>query len=100
MCRSFTKRAASRGGLIFSFWPTDKFPPRQRAIPWEISRRSVKGHDSAARSALIVGNGRQFEARKQRLFPRPLPIIGVRRAIMQCRAHDDAHRTAPLRWRS
>jgi hypothetical protein len=32
--------------------------------------------------------------------PRPLPIIGVRRAIMQCRAHDDDHRTAPLEWRA
>src|SRR6185312_7620088 len=27
--------------------------------------------------------------------PGPLPIIGVRRGIMQSRAHDDAHRTAP-----
>ena len=41
-----------------------------------------------------MGNGRRFEARKQRLFPRPLPIIGVRRVIMQCRAHDD-DRAAP-----
>ena len=31
---------------------------------------------------------------------RLLPIIGVRRALMQSRAHDRAHRTAPLQWRS
>src|SRR6478672_13822657 len=30
--------------------------------------------------------------------PGPSPIIGVRRVIMQSRAHDDAHRTAPLQW--
>src|SRR6185437_11800620 len=30
---------------------------------------------------------------------RPLPLIGVRRGIVQCRGHDDAHRTAPLQWR-
>ena len=61
--RRFARRAD------FSFWSTHKFPPRRRAIPWEISRRSVKGHDSGARSALMMGNGRRYEARKQRLFP-------------------------------
>ena len=84
----------------FSFWPTHKFPTRRRAIPWEISLRTVKGPESGARSELIMGNGRRFEARKQRLFPRPLPIIGVRRLIVQSRAHDLPHRTAPLQWRS
>ena len=82
----------------FSLWSADKFPTRRRAIPSEISLRTVKGPESAARSKLIMGNGRRFEARKQRLFPRPLPVIGVRRGIMQCRAHDEAHRTAPLPW--
>ena len=33
-------------------------------------------------------------------FPRSLPIIGVRRAIVQCRAHDLPHRTAPRQSRS
>ena len=80
----------------FSFWPTHKFPTRRRAIPWEISLRTVKGPESGARSELIMGDGRRFEARKRRLFPRPLPVIGVRRAIMQSRAHDLPHRTAPL----
>ena len=78
----------------FSFRSTHKFRTRRRAIPWEISLRNVKGHDSGARSELIMGNGRRFEARKQRLFPRPSPGIGVRRMIMQCRAHDD-DRAAP-----
>ena len=73
----------------FSFWSTRRFPTRRRAIPGEISLRNVKGPESGARSELVMGNGRRFEARKQRLFPRPLPIIGVRRAIVQCRAHDD-----------
>src|SRR5262249_38987150 len=56
---------------------------------------NVKGHESGARNELIMGNGRRFQARKQRLLPRPSPIIGVRSAIMQCRAHDDHDRAAP-----
>src|SRR5579883_592404 len=40
------------------------------------------------------GQWGRFEARKQPLFPGPLPVIGVRRGIMQCRAHDD-DRAAP-----
>src|SRR5579871_3686206 len=79
----------------FSFWSTQKFPTRWRAIPWEIPRRNVEGPDSDARSELVMGNGRRFEARKPQLSPRPLPLIGVRRVIMQCRAHDDDDRAAP-----
>jgi hypothetical protein len=89
------KRALRLGRRFF--WSTHKFPTQRRAIPWEISLRNVKGHESGARSELTMGNGWLLGARKQRLFPRPLPIIGVRRVIMQCRAHDNAHRTAPLK---
>src|SRR5512142_817298 len=78
----------------FCFWSTRKFPTRRRAVPWEISLRNAKGHESSARNALIMGNGRRFEIRKQRLFLRPLPVIGVRRVITQYRAHDD-DRAAP-----
>src|SRR6185312_6780785 len=77
-----------------SLWSTQKFPTRRRAIPWEISLRNVKGPESGARNELTMGNGRRFEARKQRRFPRPLPVIGVRHVIMQSRAHDD-DRAAP-----
>jgi len=35
----------------------------RRQDPWEISRRSVKGHDSGARSALMMGNGTRFRVR-------------------------------------
>src|SRR5689334_12250940 len=56
-------------------------PERQRSRIWRFAAGSY-------------GQWPAFEARKQRLFPRPLPIIGVRRAIMQCRAHDD-DRAAP-----
>src|SRR5690348_1064137 len=87
------KRATSPGAQSFLFG-RHNFPTRRRAISWEISRRNVKGHDSGVRNELMMGNGRRFEARKQRLFLRPLPIIGVRRVIMQCRAHDD-DRAAP-----
>ena len=87
--------APLRQARRFSFWPTHEFPTRRRAISWEISLRSVKGHETGARSELIMGNGRRFEARKQPLSPRPLPIIGVRRGIMQCRAHDVDDRAAP-----
>jgi hypothetical protein len=84
----------------FSFWSIDKFPARRRAIHWEILLRRVKGHDSGARVELIMGHGRRFEARRQRLFPEPLPVIGVRRGIVQNRAHDDSHRTALFPRRS
>src|SRR5262249_44865189 len=86
--------ALLRRARTFSFWSRHKFPTRRRAIPWEISLRNVKGHESGARSELIMGNGRRSEARKQQLFPQPLPLIGVRRELMQCRAHDD-DRAAP-----
>ena len=56
-------------------------PERQRPQ----IRRSRRAH---------YGQWPAFEARKQRLFPRPLPVIGVWRVIMQCRAHDD-DRAAP-----
>src|ERR1700760_2685728 len=67
----------------FSFWSTQKFPTQRRAIPWEISLRNVKGRESGARNELIMGNGRRFEARKQRLF---LPAIARNR----CSARDHA----------
>ena len=86
--------ARLRQARRFFFWSTDKFPTGRRAIPWEISLRSVKGYESGARNERTMGNGRRFEARKQRLFPRPLPVIVVRRVIVQCRAHDD-DRAAP-----
>lgn len=44
-----------------------------------------------------MGNGRRFEARKTAAFAEPLPLIGVRHAIMQSRAHDHVHRTARCR---
>ena len=68
---------------IFLFWPTRKFPPRRRAVPREISRRSVKGADSGARSALVMGNGRRYEAWKQRLSPSAI-------AHNRCSARDHA----------
>ncbi|MGE5149247.1 MAG: hypothetical protein ACM3II_03920, partial [Rhodospirillaceae bacterium] len=71
------------GALIFSFWSTQKFPTRRRAIPWEISLRNAKGHESSACNALTLGNGWRFEARKQRLF---LPAI----ALNRCSARDRA----------
>jgi hypothetical protein len=49
--------ASLRLARRFSFWSTDKFPTRRRAIPWEISLRNVKGHESGARRALVMGNG-------------------------------------------
>src|SRR6185312_12709778 len=55
--------SALRQARRFFFWSTHKFPTRQRAIPWEISLRNGKGRESGARSALIMGNGRRFEAR-------------------------------------
>ena len=88
-------RARAAVARRFSFFSTYKFPTRRQAIPWEIALRNVKGHESGARNELMMGNGRRLEARKQRLFFRPLPVIGVRRAIMQCRAHDD-DRAAPV----
>ena len=60
----------------FSFCSTHKFPTQWRAIPWEISLRNVKGPESGARRELIMGNGRRFEARKQRPF---LPAIAHNR---------------------
>jgi hypothetical protein len=67
----------------FSLWSTHKFPTRRRAIPWEISIPNVKGYESGVRNELIMGNGRQFEARKQRLSP---PAIAHNR----CSARDRA----------
>jgi hypothetical protein len=61
----------------FSFLGDRKFPAGQSAISWEISTPSVEGAESGARDESMMGNGRRFEARKGRLFPRPLPIIGV-----------------------
>ena len=67
----------------YSFWSTDKFPTRRRAIPWEISLQPSKGHDSGGRRELIMGNGPRFEARKQRLFPSAI-------AHNRCSARDRA----------
>src|SRR5579871_4190003 len=78
----------------FSFWSAHKFPTRRRAIYWEISLRSVKGPDSGARNELIMGNGRRSRPANSGFSSRPLPLIGVRRVIVQCRAHDD-DRAAP-----
>jgi hypothetical protein len=49
----------------------------------EISLGNVKGPESGARDELIMGNGRRFEARKQRLF---FPAIARNR----CSARDRA----------
>jgi hypothetical protein len=53
----------------FFFWVDTQIPTQRRAISWEISLRNVKGHESDARSELVMGNGRRFKDRKQRLFP-------------------------------
>jgi|SRR5690349_8783478 hypothetical protein len=85
----------SPGAQIFHFRSIDKTPTRRRAIPWEISLRNVEGPESGARHELTMGNGSSFCCVFTGLFPEPLPIIGVRRAIMQSLAHDDDHYTAP-----
>ena len=33
----------------------------------------------------------EIDSMNRRPFAKPLPVIGVRRVIMQCRAHDDDH---------
>src|SRR5579883_490584 len=88
------------GALTFSFCSKRKFPAQRRAIPLEISLRSAKGHELGARNELIMGNDWRLEARNSGFSARPLPVIGVRRVIMQTRAHVHVHRTAPLQWRS
>ena len=55
---------------------------------------TVKGHDSGAGDELITGNGPPFCRVFAGIFREPMPRIGVRRAIMQCRAHDN-DRAAP-----
>ena len=60
--RHFARRAD------FSFWSSQNFPPPQRAIPWEISLRSAKGHESGARNEVITGNGRTYDHLRD-LFP-------------------------------
>ena len=78
----------------FFFWSTDKFPARRRAIPWEIALCNAKGRDSGAHNELITGNGPPFCRVFAGIFREPMPVIGVRRVIMQCREHDD-DRAAP-----
>jgi hypothetical protein len=79
----------------FSFRSADKFPARRRAIRWEISPRNVEGPDAGARNELVTGNGPSFCGVFSGLFRESLPVIGVRREIVQCRAHDDDDRAAP-----
>src|SRR6185503_4954442 len=79
----------------FLFWSTHKFSMRRRAIPWEISRRTVKGPESGAHNELIAGNGPRFCRVFAGISREPMPVIGIRRVIMQCREHDD-DRAAPV----
>jgi hypothetical protein len=60
-----------------------KFRARRGAICREIPLATVEGGESGARDDLIVGNGRRFEARKQRLFPSAI-------ARNRCSARDHA----------
>src|SRR5262249_36679694 len=65
------------------------FPRVEARFSWRISNASLKGSEFCTRAASIMGNGPRFDAANSGLFPRPLPIIGVRRAMAQCGAHDD-----------
>ena len=65
-----------------------RFPGKSRSGPSKVTT-------PAPAASSLWAMDRCLEARKQRLFPRPLPIIGVRRVVMQCRAHDDDDRAAP-----
>src|SRR5579871_707348 len=47
-----------------------------------------------------MGIGRCIPPSNAGPWPEPLPRIGVRLVIMQCRAHDDDHRTAPRQCRA
>ena len=80
----------------FSFRPIrTNFQRGREQFAWEISLHNVEDHESGARDELIMGNGRRSRGLESGIFPEPLPVIGVRRVIMQCRAHDEADRAAP-----
>src|SRR6185437_2038808 len=93
-------RATSPGAQIFLFGrhtnfqhAGERFPGKSRSGTPKVANRAL-----ATRSLwAMAGDSRPANSG---FSPRPLPIIGVRRVIVQCRAHDDDHRTAPRQWRS
>ena len=90
---SSLSRAASPGAQIFLFGRYTNFQRSGERFPGK-SRSGTSKVTNSALAAGSYGQWRAFEARNSGFSSRPLPIIGVRRVIMQCRAHDD-DRAAP-----
>ena len=65
----------------------------QATIPWNLLSYPRTSTESRAWRNSLWAMARESRLATKGFFPKPLPIIGVRHALMQSRAHDD-HRSA------
>ena len=86
--RGFARRADFSFGRHTNFHRGgERFPGKSRSGPSKTLNPAL-----AARALWAMDGGTR--PANSGFSPRPLPLIGVRRAIVQCRAHDD-DRAAP-----
>jgi hypothetical protein len=92
--------ATPPGTQIFLFGRHVNFQRGGERFPGKSRFRTSKATNPALATSSLWAMDGDSRPGNPAFFRRPLPIIGVRRGIMQCRAHDLPHRTAPLQWRS
>jgi hypothetical protein len=98
LCR--WKRATSPDAQVFLFGRHTNFQRGDERFPGKSRNGTSKVPNLALAMSSLWAMAGDSRPANSGFSPRPLPIIGVRRVIVQCRAHDDAHRTAALQWRA